>query len=114
QHFNEFRASTLLLYPEQVPLGFPREVWLEASRHGRLIGPPGYWRPKPPLFPMDGGRHLQRAFRDALADLLPPLHGFAPTVRIADFEVIPWIWDERGATARLRRLMENRLMENRL
>lgn len=109
QHFNEFRAMTLSLYPEQVPLGFPKEVWLEASRHGRLIGPPGYWRPKPPLFPMDGGRHRQRAFRDALADLLPPLHGFAPTVRIGDFEVIPWIWDERGAPARLRRLMENRL-----
>lgn len=108
QHFNEFRAVTLSLYPADAPLGFPRDVWLEASRSGRLIGPPGYWRPKPPLFPMDGGRHRQRAFRDALADLLPPHHGFAPTLRIADFEVEPWI-HERGAAARLRRLVEERL-----
>jgi hypothetical protein len=78
QHFNEFRAATL------------------------------HWRPKPPLFPMDGGRHRQRAFRDALADLLPSLHGFAPTLRIAHFEVQPWIW-EPGAPARLRPLVEDRM-----
>jgi hypothetical protein len=108
QHFNEFRAVTLSLYPAEAPLGFPRDIWLAASKNGRLIGPPGYGRPKPPLFPMDGGRQRQRAFRDALADLLPPLPGFAPTLRIADFEVQPWIW-ERGAQARLRRLLEERM-----
>jgi len=108
QHFNELRAVTLSLYPAGVRLGFPRDVWLDASKNGRLIGPPGYWRPTPPLFPMDGGRHRQRAFRDALADLVPPLHGYAPTLRIADFEVRPWIY-ERGAAARLRRLVEERL-----
>lgn len=109
QHFNEYRALTLSFYPEDCPLGFPRDVWLTASRRGSLIGPPGYWSPKPPVFPMDGGRHRQRAFRDALADLLPPLHDFGPTLRIADFEVLPWIWDERGAPTRLRRLVEDRL-----
>jgi hypothetical protein len=36
-------------------------------------------------------RHRQRAFRDALTDLLAPHHGFAPTLRIADFEVKDWI-----------------------
>jgi hypothetical protein len=108
QHFNEFRAITLSLYPPGAPLGFPLEVWLGASKTGRLIGPPGYWRPKPPLFPMDGGRHRQRAFREALADLLPPIHEYAPTHRIADFEVVPWIY-ERGAAVRLRRLVEDRM-----
>jgi hypothetical protein len=39
------------------------------------------------LFPGAGGRHRQRAFRDALADLLPPEHGWHPTVRISDSEV---------------------------
>jgi hypothetical protein len=108
QHFNEFRARTLSAYPTDVPLGFPRDLWLEASNKGRLIGPPGYARPKPPLFPMDGGRHRQRAFRDALADLVPPVHGYAPTLRIADFEVLPWIY-ERGASSRLRKLLEHRI-----
>lgn len=41
---------------------------------------------------MPGGRHRQRAFRDALADLLPPLHGFGPTIRIGHFEVERWAW----------------------
>ena len=36
---------------------------------------------------MLGVRHRQRAFRDALADLLPALHGFGPTIRIGHFEV---------------------------
>jgi hypothetical protein len=57
---------------------------------------------------MAGGRHRQRAFRDALADLLPSLHGYAPTLRIADFEVLPWI-REPGAATRLWRLIEPRL-----
>lgn len=45
----------------------------------------------PPLFPGEGGRHRQRAFRDALTDILAPGYGFAPTLRIADFEVEDWI-----------------------
>jgi hypothetical protein len=40
---------------------------------------------------MTNGRHRQRAFRDCLADLLPAIHGFGPTIRIADFEVEDWI-----------------------
>jgi hypothetical protein len=34
---------------------------------------------------------LQRAFRDALADLLPDQHGWTPTLRIGDFEVLAWL-----------------------
>lgn len=55
-----------------------------------------------------GGRHRQRAFRDALADLLPELYGFGPTIRITDFEVEPWIWD-RGAAKQMRSLVDERL-----
>jgi hypothetical protein len=40
-----------------------------------------------PLFPGPGGRHRQRAFRDALADLLAPEHGWLPTIRISDREI---------------------------
>jgi hypothetical protein len=48
-------------------------------------------KPKPPLFPMNGGRNYQRAFRDMLADVLPPARGWEPTIRIAHFEVVAWL-----------------------
>lgn len=111
QHFNAFRALTFKYYPDSAPVAFPVRVWVEASRAGKLIGGGGWAAPKPPLFPMEGGRHRQRAFRDALADLLPPLHGYAPTLRLADFELTPWIW-ERGAPSRMRALLEERLFDS--
>ena len=110
QHFNPHRAATLERYPARAELGFPLDVWLEAARTGRATRGGGWARPKPPLFPMEGGRHLQRAFRDALADLLPAVHGYGPTLRIADFEVERWIW-ERGAAARLAILVEPRIAQ---
>jgi hypothetical protein len=101
QHFNAHRAATLRLYPQDLKLAFPRETWLAAceasTRKLSLTG--GWGRAKPPLFPDPGGRHLQRAFRDALTDILPPVHGWAPTLRIADFEVESWI---HGPDARQR------------
>lgn len=110
QHFNVFRALTLDCYPADAPIGFPRQVWADARRH-RIPGISGGWgAPKPPLFPMAGGRHRQRAFRDALTDLLPPLHDFGPTVRIAEFEVRRWAWGD-DALARMAELLNGRLVE---
>lgn len=54
----------------------------------------GFGRPCPPLFTELGGRHSQCAFRDALADLMPKLYGWAPTLRIGDFEVTAWLHDD--------------------
>lgn len=62
-----------------------------ASTAAKRLPGGGFARPCPPLFPDPGGRHLQRAFRDGLADLLPSVHGWRPTLRIADFEVVDWI-----------------------
>ncbi|MCS0502302.1 hypothetical protein [Ancylobacter mangrovi] len=87
QHFNLHRKLTLDTYPADVPLAFDRNVWCVRSNREPRPRSGGWAAPKPPLFPGSGGRHLQRAFRDALADILPPLHGYAPTLRIADFEV---------------------------
>ncbi|MGW5480905.1 hypothetical protein [Streptomyces sp. NPDC004008] len=88
QHFTAARALTLDHYPAGVKLGFDVSQWLARSRSlsGREPGG-GFGKPKPPLFPGEGGRHRQRAFRDALADLLPPVHGWLPTIRISDTEV---------------------------
>ena len=94
QHFNHYRGMTLRRYPKELRLAFDRETWIDHSR-AEPRQKSGKWAaPKPPLFPNAGGRHLQRAFRDALADILPPEYGFQPTLRIADFEVKPWIGTE--------------------
>jgi hypothetical protein len=107
QHFNTYRTLTLEMYPPTEPLAFPRREWMQAGE-GRIPRAGGGWgAPRPPLFPLAGGRHRQRAFRDALADLLPPLYQYAPTLRIAYFEV-PWIW-ERDAPSRMRAVIQDRL-----
>lgn len=102
QHFNQFRALTLAHYHD-VPVGYDIAAWLEASKAKRGLEGGGFAKSRPPLFAGENGRHKQRAFRDALCDLLPPEHGFAPTLRIADFEVRSWIFgpDARGKMAEL-------------
>lgn len=92
QHFNAYRAQSLSLYPPDAPVAFPTDAWIEASMAKKRLEGGGFARARPPLFDLDNGRHRQRAFRDALADLLPPVHGWAPTIRIAQFEFEPWIW----------------------
>jgi len=92
QHFNHYRARTLSFYADAVPLAFPAAVWTERSRQKARLEGGGFGKPKPPLFPGEGGRHRQRAFRDALCDILPPARGFLPTLRIADFEVAGWLY----------------------
>lgn len=100
QHFNEFRLATLKAYPANARLAFPKEIWMGACLNERGLKGVGFGKPCPPLFPGEGGRHRQRAFRDALADILPLVHGWAPTLRIAHFEVESWVYN-RNASARI-------------
>ncbi|MGA2216588.1 MAG: hypothetical protein ABSG51_00780 [Terracidiphilus sp.] len=102
QHFNCYRGKTLLLYPREIRLAFDRRTWIEHSTFEPRQQSGSWASPRPPLFSKAGGRHLQRAFRDALTDILPPDRGFLPTLRIADFEVNPWI----GAGCALERMKE--------
>lgn len=108
QHFNRFRAETLRAYPRSVRLAFPKGIWIRHSEAKKRLEGGGFGRPKPPLFPGDGGRHRQRAFRDALADTLPLSHGWQPTLRIADFEVEDWIHGPK-AKMRMHELLAERL-----
>jgi hypothetical protein len=108
QHFNEFRLTTLKQYPPGVPVAFDIGEWERACRAKTKLEGGGFAAPKPPLFPGEGGRHRQRAFRDALCDLLPPLHGYLPTLRIAEFEVRDWIFTPT-APARMDQLLRQRL-----
>ena len=94
QHFNVHRHATLEAYPQDVSVAFDLNAYKRVCLAKTKVEGGGFASPRPPLFPGEGGRHKQRAFRDALADLLPPLHGFGPTVRIAHFEVEPWLFDD--------------------
>jgi hypothetical protein len=108
QHFNRYRAATIRRYPSSIRVAFDRTAWLAASDAKQRLEGAGFARPKPPLFPQEDGRHRQRAFRDALADVLPAVHGWLPTLRIADFEVDGWL-EQRGAKARMAALVADRI-----
>ncbi|MDB5973976.1 MAG: hypothetical protein JWR07_736 [Nevskia sp.] len=88
-HFNNYRGMTLRRYPANWPLAFDIKVWIRKAHDEPK--PSGGGAKPVPLFPGDSGRHTQRAFRDALADILPLDHGYLPTLRIADFEVKGWV-----------------------
>jgi hypothetical protein len=108
QHFNRYRALTIRSYPRAAAAAFDRRAWLHACEAKRRLEGGGFGVPKPPLFPHDDGRHRQRAYRDALADLLPAAHGWLPTLRVADFEVVAWVYG-RGARRRMEQLLAERL-----
>lgn len=108
QHFNHYRAGTLRLYLD-APLAFDPEVWIKHSDAKKRLETGGFSKPKPPLFPGDGGRHRQRAFRDALCDIVPLCHGFEPTLRIAYFEVLDWLTSS-DAPKRMKDLLDRKLL----
>lgn len=87
QHFNVFRARTFERYPDSARLGFDREQWVQQCSAKARLEHGGFAKPRPPLFPGENGRHRQRAFRDALADLVPLEHGWGATVRFGAFEL---------------------------
>jgi hypothetical protein len=108
QHFNEFRRMTFEYYPRNHPLSFDKLTWIKQCELKRKLERGGFAKSVPPLFPGENGRHRQRAFRDALCDLLPSEYGYGPTIRIADFEVKSWI-SLKNACDKMAKLLENRL-----
>lgn len=82
QHFTSHRAKTLELYPADLQLGFDLEEykalcaeWAPKSDKYRAV--------KPAIGSGPGGRQRQRAFNDALRDLVTPLMGHPPLIRVA-------------------------------
>jgi hypothetical protein len=108
QHFNRYRKTTLQNYPESISVAFDKTTWQDRCLTHEVIRGGNFSKPKPPLFPMNGGRNYQRAFRDMLTDVLPPARGWEPTIRIAHFEVVTWLkaWD---AETQMKRLLESKV-----
>ena len=90
QHFTKYRKSTFKFYPENIPIAYETEVYIEYCRHHNVAalakGADRYRRPTAD-FPYINGRAAQRAFFDTCRDWLPTLHGLNPTLRLAEFEV---------------------------
>jgi hypothetical protein len=89
QHFTVPRALCLVEYPNDLPLGFDRENWLEACRTTRACD-------NEPLY-----RDEQRAFYDTLRDFLAVRNGFA-LVRINHGD---WDWNEPRSGEHVRELI---------
>jgi hypothetical protein len=89
QHFTVPRELCLLEYPKDVPLGFDREIWLEACRTIRACD-------NEPMY-----RDEQRAFYDTLRDFLAVRNGFA-LVRINHGD---WDWNEPRSGEHVRELI---------
>lgn len=70
QHFSRPRLAALSLYPDNLELGFSVARWRELCHEIDAVDDT----------PID--RDERRAWYDTLRDLVPPLHGFAPTVRL--------------------------------
>ncbi len=70
QHFTTPRKLTLLAYPDDLTLDFSRKQWIShCEQHDAKDNDPPF-------------RDEQRAWYDALRDLLPSIKGLQPTVRL--------------------------------
>lgn len=70
QHFTKPREIVLSKYPEELRLGFDRNMWMNLSKKlNRKDNDPPY-------------RDEQRAWYDTLRDFLPEYRGLKPTVRL--------------------------------
>lgn len=75
QHFTPLRASSLRAYPNGAALGFDKLRWIELSEQIRAGDNSPLWRDE------------QRAFYDAIRDIMAPRIGLRPVIRIFEEDV---------------------------
>jgi hypothetical protein len=83
QHFTTTRARTFDLYPETVRLGYSLTDYRGLVRQWNKRGDGAFAHNTASEFPNPGGRQAQRAYNDALRDLLAPSFTGHPVIRIA-------------------------------
>lgn len=82
QHFTSARLRTFDFYPREVPLGFDVDEYRELIELWRSKGDRAYAHKTSVDFPKPGGRQAQRAYNDALRDLLGPTFTGHPVIRL--------------------------------
>jgi len=83
QHFTSAREVSLGYYPANLPLGYSlNDYRLLVVRH-RSDGDRAFAHKRAADFDFAGGRQAQRAYNDALRDLLAPTFTGYPVVRVA-------------------------------
>ncbi len=83
QHFTSARLKTLALYPTTAPLGFDRAEYIALVKRWVAQGDRGFAHKAAAEFPGRAGRQRQRAYFDALRDLVAPHFDNGPLIRIA-------------------------------
>lgn len=83
QHFTSARLQSFGLYPSGVRLGFDRLEYAHLVEKWRARGDSAFAHKVAADCPQPGGRQAQRAYNDALRDLLAPTFTNHPVIRIA-------------------------------
>lgn len=115
QHFTQFREQTFQYYPADIEIAYALQTYRQfCQQHhaAALAKGPARFRRNTADFPYTNGRAAQRAFFDTFRDWLPPLHGLNPTLRLAEFEVMPILNGQLTDTAAkdyMQRLLHQRL-----
>jgi hypothetical protein len=109
QHFSSFRLKTFDFYPQGLKLGYNLERYRDYCKK-HMVEANSYRQAKTTDdFPFAGGRTAQRAYFDAVRDLLPPVHGLNPTLRIAEFEVARVVANDKAGQGIIRDMLRDRL-----
>lgn len=109
QHFSSFRLKTFQHYPEGLRLGYNLLRYKQYCMRF-MVEANSYRQAKTTEdFPFAGGRTAQRAYFDAVKDVLPPLHGLNPTLRIAEFDVTEVLANDNVGQGIIRAILRNRL-----
>ncbi|MEJ7787414.1 MAG: hypothetical protein WKF96_21630 [Solirubrobacteraceae bacterium] len=83
QHFTSARLKTLVVYPTTAQLGFDRAEYIALVKRWVAQGDRGFAHKTAAEFPGRAGRQRQRAYFDALRDLVAPHFDSGPLIRIA-------------------------------
>jgi very-short-patch-repair endonuclease len=84
QHFTLPRAASLRAYPNNAKLGFDKEKWIRLCEDINAgDNSPAY-------------RDEQRAFYDAIRDIMAPRVGLKPVIRIYESDIL---WEREGASS---------------
>jgi len=110
QHFSTLRFQTLDKYQSYFPLSFSLEDWKSYCKQNSLKADRSFAHGRPRDFNFKGGRMAQRAYFDCCRDILPPLYGLNPTLRICEFEVADVHINNNEACKKIEQLLKQKLI----